>query len=61
MSGYNTLIEPDGPYYFAGDTISNINAWMEGAALSAKRVVQMISDKSKSAALTIPSSHAFNA
>ena len=51
MTGYNTLIEPDGPYYFAGDTISNINAWMEGAALSAKRVVQMISDKAKTASI----------
>jgi monoamine oxidase len=50
-AGYNTLIEADGPYYFAGDCVSNINAWMEGAALSAKRVVQMISDRTKSASL----------
>ena len=46
-SGYYTLIESDGPYYFAGDHISNVNAWMEGAALSAKRVVQQIADKKK--------------
>jgi monoamine oxidase len=46
-AGYNVIIEADGPYYMAGDGVSNINAWMEGAALSAKRVVQMISDKVK--------------
>ena len=51
-AGYNTIIEADGPYYMAGDTVSNVNAWQEGAALSAKRVVQMISDKVKSARLT---------
>jgi len=48
-AGYNVIIEADGPYYMAGDGVSNINAWMEGAALSAKRVVQMISDRVKSA------------
>jgi monoamine oxidase len=48
-AGYYTLIEPDGPYYFAGDHISNVNAWMEGAALSAKRVVQQLADKTKAA------------
>lgn len=48
-AGYNALIEADGPYYFAGDTVSNVNAWMEGAALSAKRVVQMIADRQKAA------------
>jgi monoamine oxidase len=46
-AGYNVIIEADGPYYLAGDTVSNVNAWQEGAALSAKRVVQMISDKVK--------------
>jgi monoamine oxidase len=50
-AGYNTIIEADGPYYLAGDTVSNVNAWMEGAALSAKRVVQMISDRTKSASV----------
>ena len=48
-AGYNTLIEGDGPYLFAGDTVSNVNAWMEGAALSAKLAVQKIADKVKSA------------
>jgi monoamine oxidase len=50
-AGYNALIAGDGPYYFAGDTVSNVNAWQEGAALSAKMVVQQISDKVKSARL----------
>jgi monoamine oxidase len=45
--GYNALVAGDGPYYFAGDTVSNVNAWMEGAALSAKLVVQKISDRVK--------------
>jgi monoamine oxidase len=46
-AGYNALVAGDGPYYFAGDTVSNVNAWQEGAALSAKLVVQKISDRVK--------------
>jgi monoamine oxidase len=48
-AGYNALIAGDGPYYFAGDTVSNVNAWQEGAALSAKLAVQKICDRVKSA------------
>jgi monoamine oxidase len=51
-SGYETVIQADGPIYFAGDTISHIVGWQEGAALSAIRAVNMISDKVKSAKLT---------
>jgi monoamine oxidase len=47
--GYNVVIEPDGPIYLAGDTISHIVGWQEGAALSARRAVNMISDKVKNA------------
>jgi len=43
--GYKTLIEPDGPIYFVGDHVSHILGWQEGAALSALRAVQMISDR----------------
>ena len=50
-AGYDALVAGDGPYYFAGDTVSNVNAWQEGAALSAKLVVQKISDKVKSSRL----------
>jgi monoamine oxidase len=48
-AGYNALIAGDGPYYFAGDTVSNVNAWQEGAALSAKLAVQKICDRVKGA------------
>jgi monoamine oxidase len=48
---YETIIKPDGPIYFAGDHASHIVGWQEGAALSAKRAVQMISDKVKMARL----------
>jgi monoamine oxidase len=48
---YETIIKPDGPIYFAGDHASHIVGWQEGAALSAKRAVQMISDKVKMAKL----------
>jgi monoamine oxidase len=50
--GYETLIEPDGPIIFAGDHVSHIVAWQEGAALSARRAVQQVADKVKSAKLT---------
>jgi monoamine oxidase len=29
--------EPDGPFYFAGEHLSHIGAWKEGAILSARR------------------------
>ena len=49
--GYETLIAPDGPIYFAGCHVSHIVAWQEGAALSSRRAVQMISDRVKQARL----------
>jgi monoamine oxidase len=49
--GYETVIQADGPIYFAGDTISHVVGWQEGAALSARRAVDMISEKVKSAQL----------
>ncbi len=45
--GYEVVIEGDGPIYLAGDTISHIVGWQEGAALSARRAVGMISEKVK--------------
>jgi monoamine oxidase len=47
--GYNVIIEADGPIYFAGDTASHIVGWQEGAALSARRAVSMISARVKGA------------
>ena len=49
--GYDTLIEPDGPILFIGDHVSHIVAWQEGAALSALRAVQQLSDQVKAAQL----------
>ena len=51
-TGYDVITQPDGPIYFAGDHASHIVGWQEGAALSAKRAVQMISDRVKTARLT---------
>jgi monoamine oxidase len=42
---YDTITSPDGPIYFAGDHTSHVVGWQEGAALSGRRAVQMISDK----------------
>jgi monoamine oxidase len=50
-SGYDVIIQADGPIYFAGDTASHIVGWQEGAAMSARRAVRMISDKVKIAKL----------
>jgi monoamine oxidase len=50
-SGYDTIIQADGPIYFAGDTASHIVGWQEGAATSAVRAVKMISNKVKAARL----------
>ena len=49
--GYETLIKPDERIIFAGDHVTHIVAWQEGAALSALRAVQLISDQVKSARL----------
>jgi monoamine oxidase len=47
--GYETLIEADGPIVFAGDHVSHLVAWQEGAALSALRAVSQVNDKVKAA------------
>ena len=39
---YVVLNEPDGPFYFAGEHLSHVGAWQEGAILSARRAVNMI-------------------
>ena len=46
---YKEFSEPDDRYYFAGDHVSNINAWMEGAVLSSHRAIQMIAERVKAA------------
>ena len=39
---YAVLSEPDGPFYFAGEHLSHVGAWQEGAILSARRVINLI-------------------
>ena len=46
-AGYETLIQADGPIYFAGDHCSHIVGWQEGAALSSLRAIGMINEKVK--------------
>jgi monoamine oxidase len=36
------LNQPDGPFYFAGEHLSRLGAWQEGAILSARRAINMI-------------------
>ncbi len=55
-SGYDVVIQPDGPFVLAGDWVSHVVAWQEGAALSARRAVGLIADKVKMAKLTTTSS-----
>jgi monoamine oxidase len=49
--GYETLLQPDGPIYFAGDHVSHLVGWQEGAATSSLRAVQQIADRVKAARL----------
>ena len=51
QAGYQTLLEPDGPIYFAGDHVSHIVGWQEGAAISSLRAVQQIAERVKAARL----------
>jgi len=39
---YRVLLEPDERIYFAGDHLSHLSSWQEGAVLSAQRAVTMI-------------------
>ena len=42
---YKEFIEPDERIYFAGDHCSHLNAWMEGAVLSAHRALKLIGER----------------
>jgi len=42
---YATLCKPDGPFVFAGEHMSYINAWQEGAALAAHEAIKLIQAK----------------
>jgi monoamine oxidase len=41
-NAYALLNQPDGPFYFAGEHLSQLGAWQEGAVLSARRAINMI-------------------
>ncbi|HKD26223.1 MAG TPA: NAD(P)/FAD-dependent oxidoreductase [Xanthobacteraceae bacterium] len=41
---YAVLSEPDGPFYFAGEHLSHVGAWQEGAILSARRAINMMDE-----------------
>jgi monoamine oxidase len=45
--GYDRVIAGDAPIFFAGDTVSHMPGWQEGAALSARHAVTMISERVK--------------
>jgi len=42
VANYAVLGEPDGPFYFAGEHLSHVGAWQEGAILSARRAVNAL-------------------
>jgi monoamine oxidase len=44
---YKEFIEPDDRIYFAGDHLSHLNAWMEGAVLAAHRTIKQIGDRAR--------------
>jgi len=49
---YALLNEPDGPFYFAGEHLSHIGAWQEGAILSARRAINRIDEHRRTQRLT---------
>jgi monoamine oxidase len=44
-SHYPALVEGDHPFYFAGEYVSNIPGWQEGAVQSAHFAVKQITEK----------------
>ena len=49
-SAYPVLMEPDGPLFLAGEHLSNLPGWQEGAVLSAHAAVKLIAKRAASAA-----------
>jgi monoamine oxidase len=45
QAAYKQLHQPEENIFFAGDYLSQIVGWQEGAALSARRVVAEIADR----------------
>jgi monoamine oxidase len=47
-AAYNQLEKPEGRTYFAGDYLSHLVAWQEGAVLSAHHTIERIATQMKS-------------
>lgn len=45
---YDTLLQPDGRVYLAGEHLSYLGAWMEGAILSALDVIEAVHERAMS-------------
>lgn len=45
---YTLLSDGDGPFYFAGEHLSHVGAWQQGAFVSSHRVVGLIAERQKS-------------
>jgi monoamine oxidase len=41
-AAYNLLGQADGPFYFAGEHLSHVGAWQQGAIVSAHRAITML-------------------
>jgi monoamine oxidase len=46
---YAHLCKPDGPFYFAGEHMSYLNGWQEGAVLSAQEIVRQLHARARAA------------
>jgi len=49
-AGYTLMSEPDGPYLFAGEHLSHVGAWQQGAIVSGWRAVNAIATRRQSLA-----------
>ena len=47
---YAELLKPEGPIVFAGEHLSYIGLWQEGAALSAHEALKLVAAMAKSKA-----------
>jgi monoamine oxidase len=45
LNEYPILLSPDGPYHFAGEYLSYINGWQEGALRSAHVAIEQIANR----------------
>jgi monoamine oxidase len=51
---YETFSDPDDRIYFAGDHCSHLVGWQEGAALAARRAVNLLADRVRAETSTMP-------